>query len=66
MSWRISSSFPVRRLFHLVNDIVESAYHIQQPYFYLVGSTVSTLDLDAAADVRAYFHLHKLYRVFLI
>jgi hypothetical protein len=45
----------------LVNDI-ESAYHIQQPYFYLVGFTVSTLDLDAAA----YFHLHKLYRVFLI
>jgi hypothetical protein len=50
----------------LANNIVESAYRIQQSYFDPVGSTPLTLDLDAVPDFRAYFQLHKLYHVFLI
>jgi hypothetical protein len=50
----------------LANNIVESAYRIQQASFDLVGSTTLTLDLDSVPDFRAYFQLHKLYHVFLI
>jgi len=50
----------------LANNIVESAYRIQQAYFDLVGSTTLTLEFDAVPDFRAYFHLYKLHRVFLI
>jgi hypothetical protein len=61
-----SSTPTVRGWGVLANNIVESAFRIPQAYFYLVGSSASTLDLDAVLDFRAYFQLHKLYRVFLI
>jgi len=50
----------------LTNNIVESAYRIQQAYCDLVGPTILTLNFDAVPDFRAYFQLHKLYHVFLI
>ena len=50
----------------LANNIVESAHRIVQAYVDLVSATVFSPDLHSVPDFRAYFQLHKRYRVFLI
>jgi hypothetical protein len=50
----------------LANNMVESAYRIQQDYICRFVSADLTIDLNAASEFHAYFQLHKLYRVFLI
>ena len=50
----------------LANNIVESAYRSVQAYVDLIDSTVFSTDFHSVPDFRAYFQLHKRYRVFLI
>jgi len=50
----------------LANNIIESASGIQRVNSAFVTFTPTIFDFDPAPVFRRHFHLHKLYRVFLI
>jgi hypothetical protein len=50
----------------LANNMIESAYRMHQDYTCRFAAVDLTTNSDSVPSFRAYFQLHKLYRVFLI